>query len=134
MKHYITPAIIIIAAIAISSAIIFSQAATSATLTGSINRPAIIDSSDAQHILISAKRGFTPHTSIASPDKKTILSIKTDATYDCSSTVVIPALRIARNLPPSGTTTIEIPPQPAGTVLKGLCSMGMYEFEIKFQS
>jgi hypothetical protein len=38
-----------------------------------------------------------------------------------------------KNLPPSGVTEIEIPPQEAGSTFEGLCGMGMYGFEIAFK-
>lgn len=49
------------------------------------------------------------------------------------STQIIAVSAGRKNLPPSGTTDIEIPPQKAGAVVQGLCAMGMYNFSIKFE-
>jgi hypothetical protein len=57
----------------------------------------------------------------------------TNGTFDCSSSVKIPSLAIQKTLPPTGATDIDIPPQTAGTKLKGVCIMGMYNFEIAFE-
>jgi plastocyanin domain-containing protein len=47
--------------------------------------------------------------------------------------VRIPSLNISKSLPASGLTDIELPNSNAGT-LQGTCGMGMYRFEIDFQS
>jgi plastocyanin domain-containing protein len=62
----------------------------------------------------------------------TILKMDTQGTFDCSSSLTIPALGIMKALPPSGETEIEIPPQNAGTTMHGLCAMGMYNFAVNF--
>ena len=54
-------------------------------------------------------------------------------TFDCSAGVVIPSLSVRQNLPPSGSTDIEVPPQQSGTQLQGLCIMGMYHFAVQFK-
>ena len=54
-------------------------------------------------------------------------------TFDCSSFVRIPSLNIPKILPPSGTTDINIG-SPQVATLYGTCGMGMYPFEIDFQS
>lgn len=87
-----------------------------------------------QIIEVSAKGGYTPRVSTAKADTPTILRIKTSSTFDCSSALRIPSLGYSKNLPPSGTTDIEIPAQAAGSTLKALCSMGMYNFSVEFKS
>jgi plastocyanin domain-containing protein len=59
--------------------------------------------------------------------------MQTTGTFDCSSTLNIPSLNYQKNLPATGVTEIEIPPQPAGSTIEGLCGMGMYKFEIAFK-
>jgi len=86
-----------------------------------------------QVINITAKGGYSPRVTEATANVPTTLKMKTQGTFDCSSALVIPSINYKKNLPPTGTTEIEIPPQPAGTTLKGLCSMGMYRFEIVFK-
>ena len=61
------------------------------------------------------------------------LDLVTDKTYSCAQAFVIPALRIERLLPPSGVTSIDLPPQKAGSVLRFTCSMGMYGGQIRFE-
>lgn len=86
-----------------------------------------------QIVSITAKGGYSPKSTKAEADMPTLLRIETTGTFDCSSALRLPSLDYEKNLPPSGVTEVELPPQPAGTVLKGLCSMGMYGFEILFE-
>lgn len=85
-----------------------------------------------QIVEIGVKGGYSPRLSVAKADISTILRMKTEATFDCSSALTIPSINYQKNLPPSGITEIELPPQKAGTTLQGMCSMGMYNFEIAF--
>lgn len=86
-----------------------------------------------QVVKITAKGGYAPSDSVAKADVKTVLHVVTRGTFDCSSALVIPAIGYRANLPPTGVTKIEIPPQKPGTVLQGMCSMGMYNFAINFK-
>lgn len=86
-----------------------------------------------QLIQIRAKGGYAPKKTIARAGQPTLLEIETKSTYDCSSAISIPSLNYQANLPPSGITQVEVPPQPAGTILKGVCAMGMYSFAVNFQ-
>jgi plastocyanin domain-containing protein len=86
-----------------------------------------------QIIEISAKGGFSPRDTTAKADMATTLKIKTSGTFDCSSSVTIPKLGYQTILPFSGETVVDVPPQAAGSTLKGLCSMGMYSFTIRFK-
>jgi len=88
---------------------------------------------DQQIIALEAKGGFSPTTSIAKAGVPSILRVSTNGTYDCSSALSIPSLNYRANLPPTGTTDVEIPPQKAGTTINGTCSMGMYGFSIAFE-
>ncbi|MEI6280611.1 MAG: cupredoxin domain-containing protein [bacterium] len=92
-----------------------------------------IDGGGKQIIEIRAKGGFNPVQSIAHAGIPTILRVDTNGTFDCSSTIRIPSLNITKNLPLSGTTDIDIGTQQAG-IFRGTCGMGMYPFEIDFQS
>jgi plastocyanin domain-containing protein len=86
-----------------------------------------------QIVEIKAKGGYNPRTSVAKAGLPTILRFNTDGTFDCSSSVRIPSLNVSKSLPISGLTDIELPSSSAGT-LSGTCGMGMYPFEIIFQS
>lgn len=85
-----------------------------------------------QVIDIAAKGGYSPRVTEAQANVPTILRVNTKGTFDCSSALVIPSLGFRKNLPPSDTTDIELPPQEGGTSLQGLCSMGMYSFTVNF--
>lgn len=93
-----------------------------------------VSTADGKQIIeINAKGGYSPRATVAKAGQPTILRIKTNATFDCSSSLRIPAIGYSKNLPATGTTDIELPAQNAGTTLKALCSMGMYNFSINFQ-
>ncbi len=85
-----------------------------------------------QVIQINAKGGYAPRNTTAKANMPTTLNLKTNGTFDCSSSVSIPRLGYRTSLPPTGVTPIEIPPQPAGTTIKGVCAMGMYNFAVNF--
>ncbi len=89
------------------------------------------DENGQQVIHIVAQHGYKPRRIAAKANQPTILEFETKG-YDCSAAVRIPALKIQQYLSTSGLTRIEVPPQAAGTTLTGLCSMGMYTFDIKF--
>lgn len=94
------------------------------------NNVSVVDGK--QIIEIDAKGGYNPRITLAKADVPTILRMKTQGSFDCSSAVAIPALGYRVNLPPSGTTDIPIPVQKSGTTLQGLCAMGMYNFQVLF--
>lgn len=92
----------------------------------------VSEGSDKQVISLAAKGGFTPLTTVAKANKATLLKLETKNTFDCSSTLSIPGLGVQKNLPPTGSTTVDIPAQKPGTRLDGTCSMGMYSFSVNF--
>lgn len=85
-----------------------------------------------QIVEIGAKGGYSPQVTTARAGVSTVLRVETRGTFDCSSALTIPAIGYSKNLPPSGTTDIDIPPQEPGAVVRGLCSMGMYNFSVEF--
>ncbi len=85
-----------------------------------------------QVITINAKGGYFPRVTAAKADTPTVIKMNTQGTFDCSSAISIPSLGYRNNLPPSGETLIDVPPQKSGTVMRGLCAMGMYNFSINF--
>jgi plastocyanin domain-containing protein len=86
-----------------------------------------------QIVEIRAKGGFLPRKSVAKAGIPTILRFDTNGTFDCSSSVRIPSLNITKTLPMTGVTDIDIG-DPKVASLQGTCGMGMYPFEIDFQS
>lgn len=85
-----------------------------------------------QIVEITAKGGYHPQRSIARAGVPTLLRFETNGSFDCSSSIRIPSLGIARALPQSGATDIDLGTPQAGT-LRGTCGMGMYSFEVDFQ-
>lgn len=86
-----------------------------------------------QYININARGGYTPRKSVAKADIPTVLRFNTNGTFDCSSSVRIPSMNISKMLSQSGSTDIDLGNPKLGT-LQGTCGMGMYSFEVEFQS
>ena len=86
-----------------------------------------------QIVAISAKGGYLPEITEAKADMPTVLRIETKNTFDCSATLAIPSMDYQKNLPPTGVTEVELPPQDAGSIFEGFCGMGMYQFKIAFK-
>ncbi|EKD99657.1 MAG: hypothetical protein ACD_22C00215G0003 [uncultured bacterium] len=111
---------------------------TRLTTTPSTEKPtqaknsAVSEINGIQYIELTAKGGYFPNSITAKANISTVLRVKTTQTFDCSSALVIPSLDYRKNLPPNGTTEIEIPAQPIDATIQGMCSMGMYRFKIKF--
>ncbi len=85
-----------------------------------------------QVIEISAKGGYSPRVSAARAGLSSVIKIKTDGTFDCTAFINIPSINYQKILPSSGVTDIEIPAQEPGTTLQGLCGMGMFNFQVRF--
>ena len=85
-----------------------------------------------QYVDITAKGGYSPRVIEAKAGMLTVLRMKTSGTFDCSASLVIPKLSYQKFLQPSGTEEINIPSEQAQGTMQGLCSMGMYNFQIKF--
>lgn len=86
-----------------------------------------------QVIEITAKGGYSPRKTVATAGIPTVLKMETNGTFDCSSALYLPTMKISENLPPSGETEVDLGTPTPGT-FRGTCSMGMYNFEIDFQS
>lgn len=103
-----------------------------AETSGTPNREAVSMDGEKQIIDITAKAGYSPKLVEAKSGITTIIRVSTNNTFDCSSALTFPDLKINKNLPANGKTDIEIAGQPAGSELEGTCSMGMYSFKIRF--
>ncbi len=86
-----------------------------------------------QIIEITAKGRYAPILTSAKAHMPTTLRIETNGTFDCTSILRVPSIGYQKNLPPTGTTDIELPPQKSGAVVQGLCAMGMYNFTVRFK-
>jgi len=86
-----------------------------------------------QYVDISAKGGYSPRVVTAKAGLPTVLRVSTSGTFDCSASLVIPKLSYQKFLQASGTEEISISPEQAQGTMQGLCSMGMYNFQIRFE-
>jgi len=121
---------IIIAVVLIGGAFMLTKSGDTES-TANANNVSVVDGK--QIIEISAKGGYQPRKSIAKAGVPTIIRFNTKGTFDCSSSVRIPSMNISKNLPQTGSTDIDIGDSKLGT-LQGSCGMGMYPFEVEFQS
>jgi hypothetical protein len=86
-----------------------------------------------QVITVTAKSGgYLPRKIEAKAGVPTILVMKSDGAYGCERAFNIPDLNISKILPENGQTEFDLGTQAKGTKLVGVCSMGMYYFQIIF--
>ncbi|OHA20207.1 MAG: hypothetical protein A2849_04125 [Candidatus Taylorbacteria bacterium RIFCSPHIGHO2_01_FULL_51_15] len=85
-----------------------------------------------QIIDISAEGGYSPRLTLATANVPTVLRVNSGGLFSCASALTIPKLGVRANLSPSETRDFTVPPQPQGSVLQGICAMGMYSFSIRF--
>jgi len=125
---------ILVAVILIGGAFILTKGNSepqSNTQQVAANNVTVVDGK--QIITINAKGGYQPRKSIAKAGMPTIIRFDTNGTFDCSSSVRIPSMNISKVLPQTGSTDIDVGSQQVAT-LQGTCGMGMYPFEVEFQS
>lgn len=85
-----------------------------------------------QYVTVNAKGGYTPKISYAKAGIPTKLIMKTAGTFDCSAALVIREIDFQEILPAQGELEIDLGIPKVGEPITGLCSMGMYNFEIIF--
>ncbi len=90
-------------------------------------------SNGTQSLAVLASGWYYPLSYVARAGVPSILRIYTNNTYDCSRALLLPELRVRRNLPATGVVEIPIPAKQKGETLFGTCSMGMYTFTIRFE-
>ena len=124
---------IVIAGALIGGAILYTGVRSTGTDDGSVqaNNVSIVDGK--QIVEVSVKGGYRPQKSVAKAGMPTILRFATNSTYDCSGAVRIPSIGYSAFLPASGKTDVELGTPQAG-ILRGMCAMGMYVFEIDFKN
>ena len=83
-----------------------------------------------QYITINARGGYSPRSSAIQSGIPTKLIMKTNNTYDCSSSLVVRSANYRGMLPANGETEIDLGTPKAGTKIQGTCSMGMYSFTL----
>ncbi len=129
MKTTITA--IILAILIIGGALWYSNKGSDTTNNVPVNNVTVVDGK--QIIEINVKGGYQPRKNVATAGIPTIIRFDTNGTYDCSIAVRIPSLSIAKNIPPVGSTDIDLGTPKSG-LLRGMCAMGMYSFEVEFKS
>ncbi len=77
--------------------------------------------------------GYSPSTQQTAGGQPFQIRLVTNNTRSCARAFVIPKLNYQKVLPATGTTLIDVPPQPSGTELRYSCSMGMYTGKIVFK-
>ena len=122
---------IVIAGAFIGGAIFYTGVSSTGGDDTPANNVSIVDGK--QIIEVSVKGGYRPQKSLAKAGVPTVLRFVTNNTYDCSAAVRIPGIGYSAFLPSTGKTDVDLGVQQAG-VLRGSCGMGMYTFEIDFQS
>ena len=76
--------------------------------------------------------GYSPRKIEAKAGIPIILIMKSEGAYGCERAFNIPDLNISEILPENGQTEFDLGTQAKGTKLLGVCSMGMYYFQIFF--
>ncbi len=121
---------IVIAGALIGGSILYTGVRSSGATDVPANNVSIVDGK--QIVEVSVKGGYRPQKSVAKAGVPTVLRFVTNGTYDCSGAVRIPSMGYSAFLPATGKTDVDLGVQQAG-VLRGMCAMGMYVFEIAFK-
>ena len=82
--------------------------------------------------VIARSGGYWPKKIEANAGVPTMLVMKSEGAYGCERAFNIPDLNISEILPENGQTEFDLGTQAKGTKLLGVCSMGMYYFQIFF--
>ena len=128
-----TVSIIIILALVVSIGIVFMSGGWNSSDVRKQEQVQNVEVIDGiQYITINAKGGYSPKVSTAVAGIPTKLIIKTNNTYDCSLALVIRSVNFQKMLSQTGDEVIDIGIPTAGEPLRGLCSMGMYNFVVNF--
>lgn len=83
-----------------------------------------------QYVTITAKDGYSPRITQIEGGLPTKLVVKTDSTYDCSASLVVRSAGFQKILQPTGEEIIDLGIPKSGDEVQGICSMGMYNFQI----
>ncbi len=131
-----TASIIITLALVVGLGIVFLGGSKTKDNTVATNQPVqnVEVKDGVQYITINAKAGYSPKLTQAKAGIPTKLIVKTNGTYDCSSSLAIHSIGYQKILPQTGEETIDIGTPKVGVPLQGVCGMGMYNFEVQFQA
>jgi cytoskeletal protein RodZ len=114
-----------------------TAAATSAIgteATGATETTSEPTNPEAQQIVevTASSGGYSPRKIETKAGIPTILVMKSEGVYGCERAFNIPDLNLSEILPENGQTKFDLGTQAKGTKLLGVCSMGMYYFQIFF--
>jgi len=124
---------LVVAGIIIAGMLLFSKTDNNSNVNNSQVASNVSIVEGKQIITINVRGGYFPKITTAKANIPTAIKFKSQNAFDCSSAISIPELGYQKNLPPTGETLLEIPVQKSGTILRGTCSMGMYNFSINFE-
>lgn len=82
--------------------------------------------------VVAGSGGYSPKKIQAKAGVPTILIMKSVDAYGCERAFNLPDLNLGKILPENGQTQFDLGAQTEGTKLLGVCSMGMYYFQIFF--
>lgn len=122
---------ILVVAVLIGGAIIFTNKGSSSNTESVSNNSNVELSNGVQIISIDVKGGYWPKKTIAKAGIPTTVRFVTNNTFDCSRSLRLPSLKVTKTLSQTGSTDIDIGSQTQGKFF-GSCGMGMYSFEIDF--
>ncbi|MCX6754529.1 MAG: hypothetical protein NTU81_01735 [Candidatus Nomurabacteria bacterium] len=86
-----------------------------------------------QYITIKAGGGYSPRISVAKAGIPTKLVVKTNGTYDCSSSLRISSIGYQKILQKTGEEIIDLGISKTGVPIRGVCGMGMYSFVVNVE-
>jgi plastocyanin domain-containing protein len=84
-----------------------------------------------QYVTITARGGYSPRVSDIQAGIPTKLVVKTNGTFDCSAALVVRSAGFQKILQSTGEEFIDLGTPKAGEKIQGVCSMGMYSFQLK---
>ena len=84
-----------------------------------------------QYITVIARAGYNPRFSQIEGGLPTKLVVKTNNSYDCSIALSIPSIGFQKILETTGEEVIDLGVVKSGQKIRGVCSMGMYSFEVE---
>ncbi len=104
-----------------------SPSSSSGSTTESAN---VVVKNGTQYVTVDVKGGYSPKISTIQAWLPTKLVMRTNGTYDCSSSLVIRSLNYRNSLPASGEIEIDLGTPESGKKIAWTCGMGMYSFSI----
>lgn len=131
MKKALIPWISVGALAIIGIFIVFSDGTTSSSLPSGTSAGSNVTLKDwVQYVSVGVKGGYNPRNSTIQWGMPTKLVMKTNGTYDCSSSLIIRSMNYRNHLPATGETEIDLGTPKSGDTIQGTCGMGMYSFAI----